>query len=193
MTKSDFEPRPVSLVVPLRDQSVEIIRLERSQRRTAIVTPTAFAFREAVGHFVADPDVRAVVPCGVGGIFRAGKDLSAFAAGDLPGHDHERSLAPFGSTAQEEGDHRRQERTDRPVRGEAGPDRGGRRVDPSPADAHSAATASRRVMETAMTEGVSEGEGRRAIRTWSRMEESTDAREGASAFKEKRAPISHDA
>lgn len=264
MTKSDVETRRVSLAASPRDSSIAIIRLERPQQRNAIDTPTAFALREAVLRFDAAPDLRAAVLCGAGEIFCAGMDLSAFAAGDRPGLDHEEGFAHFvrlprkkpiiaavrggayaggleialacdlivaaknalfglpevkrGLIAAGGGCVRLPSRlapaiarqmilTGDPIGAERAFDLGlvNVVVDPDEvetaaetlasaiaANAPSAVAESRRVMEATMTEGEAEG-WRQSVRVWSDVEKSADAREGALAFKEKRAPIWRDA
>jgi enoyl-CoA hydratase len=64
------------------DGPVRIVTLNRPQRRNAVDAPTAAALHEAFLAFDADPAAAVAVLTGSGGVFCAGADLQALAAGE---------------------------------------------------------------------------------------------------------------
>ncbi|MEW2355483.1 enoyl-CoA hydratase-related protein [Spirillospora sp. NPDC029432] len=67
-----------------RRGAVQLVTLDRPERRNAVDGPMAEGLAEAVGAAERDEEVRAVVLAGAGGTFCAGNDLKAMAAGDFP-------------------------------------------------------------------------------------------------------------
>src|ERR1700754_4529449 len=61
-----------------------VITIDRPRARNAIDGATARALAAAVDHLEAHEDLRVGILTGAGGVFSAGMDLNAFAAGDLP-------------------------------------------------------------------------------------------------------------
>jgi len=76
------EPEPITFTVI---DAVAVITLDRRDVRNAIDLPTAQALAAALDRLDRDPDIRAGVLTGSGGIFSAGMDLKAFSAtGERP-------------------------------------------------------------------------------------------------------------
>jgi enoyl-CoA hydratase len=78
----------MSEVVVTRADGVQIITINRPERRNALTGRVAGMIRAAVDELEADDDLRVAVLTGAGGCFSSGMDLRAFAAGDriqLPG------------------------------------------------------------------------------------------------------------
>jgi enoyl-CoA hydratase len=82
------------------DGPVTIISINRPERRNAVDGPTARTLFDAFRAFDADPDSSVAVFTGTNGVFCAGADLKAYAAGDrgekrreIGGHN---TLAPMG-------------------------------------------------------------------------------------------------
>ncbi|WP_232678165.1 crotonase/enoyl-CoA hydratase family protein [Nocardioides sp. R-C-SC26] len=73
-------PRPS--VQQARDGAVAIVTIDRPQRRNAVDSATATALADAVERADTDPGVAAIVLTGSDGVFCAGADLQALAAGD---------------------------------------------------------------------------------------------------------------
>ncbi|MFA1546946.1 enoyl-CoA hydratase-related protein [Actinomadura chokoriensis] len=67
-----------------RHGPVQLIVLDRPERRNAVDGPMARALGEAVGTAEHDAEIRAIILTGAGGAFCAGNDLKAMAAGDFP-------------------------------------------------------------------------------------------------------------
>lgn len=73
--------------MPVRTEDsdgVQIITIDRPERRNAVDGPMAEELRKAFAAFEAEPGARAAVLTGAGGTFCAGNDLKAIAAGDFP-------------------------------------------------------------------------------------------------------------
>ncbi|MFG1999302.1 enoyl-CoA hydratase-related protein [Spirillospora sp. NPDC048911] len=66
------------------DGTIQIITIDRPDRRNAVDGPMADELREAFAAFEASPGARVAVLTGAGGTFCAGNDLKAIAAGDFP-------------------------------------------------------------------------------------------------------------
>ncbi|WP_370249209.1 crotonase/enoyl-CoA hydratase family protein [Nocardioides sp.] len=73
-------PRPAVDVV--RHGPVAVITLDRPEVRNAVDDATAALLDDAVAAADTDPDVAVIVLTGAGGVFCAGADLQALAAGD---------------------------------------------------------------------------------------------------------------
>ncbi|MFD0683339.1 enoyl-CoA hydratase-related protein [Actinomadura fibrosa] len=67
-----------------RHGAVQVITLDRPDRRNAVDGPMATALAEAVDNAEHDDDVHVLVLTGAGDTFCAGNDLKAMAAGDFP-------------------------------------------------------------------------------------------------------------
>ncbi|SEG84721.1 enoyl-CoA hydratase [Thermomonospora echinospora] len=63
---------------------IQVITLDRPDRRNAVDGPMAQALAEAAHTAERDDQVRVIVLAGAGGTFCAGNDLKAMAAGDFP-------------------------------------------------------------------------------------------------------------
>ncbi|MFI0450467.1 enoyl-CoA hydratase-related protein [Actinomadura sp. 6N118] len=73
--------------MPVRTEDgdgVQIITIDRPERRNAVDGPMAEELRDAFAAFENEPGARAAVLTGAGGTFCAGNDLKAIAAGDFP-------------------------------------------------------------------------------------------------------------
>lgn len=68
-------------VIVEREGPVTIVTLNRPERRNAVDAPTGVALRQAFEAFEADADAGVAVLTGAGGVFCAGADLKAVAAG----------------------------------------------------------------------------------------------------------------
>lgn len=68
-------------VIVEREGPVTIVTLNRPERRNAVDAPTGAALRAAFEGFARDGDARVAVLTGAGGVFCAGADLKAVAAG----------------------------------------------------------------------------------------------------------------
>jgi enoyl-CoA hydratase len=78
----------MSDVVITRTDAVQIITINRPERRNALNGSAARMVRAAIDELESDADLRVAVLTGVGGTFSSGMDLRAFATGDrieLPG------------------------------------------------------------------------------------------------------------
>lgn len=64
-----------------RDGPIQIVTIERPERRNAVDRDTAFALADAFRAFEADSDALVAVLSGAGGTFCSGADLTAFAQG----------------------------------------------------------------------------------------------------------------
>src|SRR5215472_9123024 len=82
------------------DGPVTIISINRPERRNAVDGPTARTLFDAFRAFDADPDSSVAVFTGTNGVFCAGADLKAYAAGDRGEKRREiggyNTLAPMG-------------------------------------------------------------------------------------------------
>ena len=68
-------------VLNQRDGPIQIVTIDRPERRNAVDRDTAFALAEAFRSFEADDSALVVILCGAGGTFCSGADLTAFAQG----------------------------------------------------------------------------------------------------------------
>ena len=74
----------MSVTTAIHAGAILVVTLDRPEARNAIDAATAAAMAEAMDRLDAEPALRAGVICGAGGVFCAGMDLKAFAAGERP-------------------------------------------------------------------------------------------------------------
>ncbi|WP_375175372.1 enoyl-CoA hydratase-related protein [Pseudooceanicola sp.] len=67
-----------------RRGAVQILTMNRPERKNAFTRPMLYALEEALEKAAADPEVRAVVLTGAGGAFCAGGDVKAMSEGQDP-------------------------------------------------------------------------------------------------------------
>ena len=80
------------------EASIAIVTLNRPGVRNAVDAKTAIDLYEAFKHFDEDPSLSVAVFTGAEGMFCAGADLKAIAAGDKRENDEHSELAPMGPT-----------------------------------------------------------------------------------------------
>ena len=103
MTNAPVDPEPDPNAAPSGPDAVRIaddgpcriITLARPARRNAVDPSTAAALRAAFQAFEADDTARVAILTGAGGVFCAGADLSAVAAGDFS-YDPDQPEGPMG-------------------------------------------------------------------------------------------------
>jgi enoyl-CoA hydratase len=74
----------MSVATAVHDGAILVVTLDRPEARNAIDAETAAGIAAAMDRLDAEPGLRAGVICGAGGVFCAGMDLNAFAAGERP-------------------------------------------------------------------------------------------------------------
>lgn len=80
------------------DGQVAVVTIDRPERRNAVDRPTAAALADAIEAADADPAVAVLVLTGAGGVFCAGADLQALAAGEQPNDVTLEGRGPMGPT-----------------------------------------------------------------------------------------------
>ncbi|MCW2621575.1 MAG: Enoyl-CoA hydratase [Frankiales bacterium] len=89
------------MTTPVRvqyDGSVAVVTIDRPERRNAVERPTAAALADAIEAADADPAIAVLVLTGAGGVFCAGADLQALAAGEQPNDVALDGRGPMGPT-----------------------------------------------------------------------------------------------
>ena len=71
------------MLTETREGAVLVLTMNYPERRNALAMPMRQAMIAALDRIEADPEVRAVVLTGVGGIFSSGGDISAMAVRDI--------------------------------------------------------------------------------------------------------------
>jgi enoyl-CoA hydratase len=74
----------VSVATAIHDGAILVVTLDRPAARNAIDARTAAGVAAAMDRLEAEPELRVGVLNGAGGVFCAGMDLKAFAAGERP-------------------------------------------------------------------------------------------------------------
>jgi enoyl-CoA hydratase len=74
----------VSVATAIHDGTILVVTLDRPEARNAIDARTAAAVAAAMDRLDDEPELRAGVIHGAGGVFCSGMDLKAFAAGERP-------------------------------------------------------------------------------------------------------------
>lgn len=77
---------------------IAIVTINRPQVRNAVDSKTAIELFDAFAKFDNDDSLNVAVFTGAGGVFCAGADLKAIAAGDKRDNDEHSELAPMGPT-----------------------------------------------------------------------------------------------
>lgn len=80
------------------DGAVAVVTIDRPERRNAVDRHTATALADAIEAADADPAVAVLVLTGAGGVFCAGADLQALAAGEEPNDVAHDGRGPMGPT-----------------------------------------------------------------------------------------------
>jgi len=81
-----------------RHNRIQIVTINRPERRNAVDNETAIALFQAFKNFDANPELDVAILTGEGGYFCAGADLKALSQGDPRDFSADNPVAPMGPT-----------------------------------------------------------------------------------------------